>query len=194
MKENVVAVSMLIVSALGSAGCLSTKNIAPGAEVKMSQSEGLVVIGLGSEAKGLFYLGDYRDGRFKADGTFPKGVSLVSGEPYIVQRAEPTTEARRYGLQSLVLGDRVYNVGCGEQELPVLSVEAGKVQYFGDFTLVEQEGRVVLRHTFDIDKAQRYLDSTYPNSQLSLKNGSIVGAKSFECPTGPVAIYIYVPG
>jgi hypothetical protein len=147
---------------------------------------------LKSEAKALFWMGDFKQARFKADGFFPKGMQLTSGEPYMVQKVPATAALRRYGLVSITVAQETLGFGCG-QKLPVLSVKPGVVQYFGDFTLSHEGDDVVVKHSFDISTAQTYLDKKYPQQKWKLEVGTVEPAKAVECPKGPYYIYIQVP-
>lgn len=174
------------------AGCLSSSNLTKEVAPALKHDEGIAVIGLKSQANALFWLGDFKDGRFKADGFFPKGMRLLSGEPYLVQNATATAPDRRYGFVSMTVGEKTFGFGCG-QELPLLTLKPGVAQYFGDFTLSDDGGKLTVRHTFDISSAQAYLDKTYPGAGLKLEEGIVERAKVMECPAGPNTIYIYVP-
>lgn len=182
------AASMFFVS-----GCVTTSNFNSVVDSSLKPNEGIVVIGLDDGAKGLFWMGDFTEGRFRADGFFPKGFSLATGEPYLVQRAEATTDRRRYGLESIVHGERVFGIPC-DTELPVLSLKAGAVQYFGDFSIENNGSGLSVRHSFNLEKAQQYVDKAFPQENWQLEMGEYVVARKQACPksTIPVILYIYI--
>lgn len=186
-----LTVFFILCSVIG--GCLSTQNIAVNGDVSLKSNEGIVVIGLDEGTKGLFWMGNYGNGTFIPDGFFPKGFSLVSGESYMVQKAEITTETRRYGLQTIERGKDIFGFGC-EQELPVLSLKAGEVQYFGDFSLLKNGSNLSVKHSFNIEKAQAFIDQHYPNKKWKLVTGDFVVAKKAACiqSISPIIIYIRI--
>lgn len=174
--------------------CLSTKNIDATKSFNLKPNEGIAIIGLDQGANALFWMGDFIDGKFKPDGVFPKGLSLVSGEPYIVQKAVATTNNRRYGMESINIGKDIFGYSCG-QDLPVLSLKAGAVQYYGDFALEKKDGKLIVKHSFNIAKAQEYINQHYPDKHWVLENGEIITSKKADCiaPAGfPIIIYIRI--
>lgn len=181
------------ITCLSLTGCLSTQNIDKNKPVTLKANEGIAIIGLDQGAGGLFYMGDFANDKFTPDGFMPKGISLASGEPYIVQKALATTETRRYGMESINIGSEIFGFACG-QELPVLSLNAGKIQYYGDFSLEKKDGKLVVRHTFNIEKAQNYINQHYPNQHWTLAKGKVITSKKHDCVAPislPIIIYIY---
>lgn len=156
-------------------------------------NQGIVVIGLPNHAKALFWMGDFNGTTFVPDGFFPKGFELSTGEPYLVQLADQTTDRRRYSIDSLTIDGQTYGMDCGWHK-PVFSVTAGQAQYYGDFSLVTGGDRLTLRQSFDIRKAQAYLDKVYPQQHWKLVPGRTDAADARPCPQGGGGIiFIQVP-
>jgi hypothetical protein len=138
-----LTVCLFAIVPLTLSGCLTTKNVQQRHEMHLGPDDGIAVIGLSGSAKILFWRGDFRNGVFKPDGFFPRGLSLATGQPYLVETVRQTTDFRRYGFESITVGGKVFGADCHGQ-IPVLSVKPGTVQYLGDFAVVQQGGRWIL--------------------------------------------------
>lgn len=153
-------------------------------------SQGVVVIGLKGNAAGIFRSGVYsEDGSFEHDTARDAAFSAPSSEPYIVQAMNITSDKSRYGMYQATLGGREYSFKCG-QVLPVISVASNAAQYYGDFEVAISDGRLTVKQSFDLDRAQSYIDSAYPLSGWKLEPGKVVRARSTNCVSVPPAAIV----
>ena len=74
--------------------------------------------------------------------------------------------------------------------LPVLSVQPGAAQYYGDFEVLVDGGKLKVKQSFDIERAQQFIDSNYPDSGWKLLPGKLDRARSTECLTVPPAAIV----
>lgn len=153
-------------------------------------SQGVVVIGLKGNAAGTFRRGVYSDeGSFEHDTARDAAFSAPSSEPYIVQAMNITSDKSRYGMYQATLGGREYSFKCG-QVLPVISVASNAAQYYGDFEVTISSGRLTVKQSFDLERAQSYIDSAYPLSGWKLEPGKVVRARSTNCVSVPPAAIV----
>jgi len=69
----------------------------------------------------------------------------------------------------------------------VIGVDAGRVQYYGDFEVSVDGENITVKQTFDIEAAQRYVDEFYPKSVWKINPGKVVRARSTRCLKAPPA-------
>ncbi len=174
------------------AGCISqpsNQNLSSSV-TSIPADKGIVVIGMKGNAAGSFRRGTYSsDGSFEHDTARDAEFSAPGEQPYIVQAMSVTTEDSRYGMYRASLGGREYSFKCG-QVLPVLSVASGVVQYYGDFQVSIDDGRLTVKQSFDMERAQRFIDSNYPASGWKLEPGKVVRARSTNCVVAPPAAIV----
>lgn len=173
------------------AGCSSvaTNTNLPGSSSAIPPATGVVVVGVNGDASAVFRMGTlFENGSFEHDGRSTE-FSSESQKPYIVQALPPTTSAKRYALLRASLGGKDYEFECG-QVLPILSVKSGAVQYYGDFTVLVDEGKLKVKQTFDLPKAQRFIDQNYPSSGWTLQQGELERARSTQCLQVPPAAIV----
>lgn len=175
-----VSLGLAAMVLFAASGCVTTQNVTTTQALPSSSADGIAVIGLSGGARILFWSGEYRDGVFKPDGWFPRGLSLAGGQPYLVEKVRATNQAHRYGFESITLGRDTIGIGCN-QPVPVLGVRNGAVQYFGDFSVARRGGRIWVRRTFDMARAQAYLNKTYPARHWTLQVGDYSTGRTMPC-------------
>jgi len=171
-------------------GCISFGSLPNDEKVEIEEGESIVVIGLQEGGEAVFHAGSYESELFSYDGFLPKGFYQKDGTSYIVQKGEISKENRAYGMIYYENDLGRFSFACN-QEVPLLKVKGSGVEYFGEFNLTVENGEKLLRHSYDMDKAQRYVDETYPLSDWKLVEGEIVKSKAKKCtPGGVIVIFI----
>ena len=181
----------MFVLAMFIAGCHSVakKTNLPNSATAIPASTGVVVVGVSGNASAVFRMGTlFENGSFEHDGRSTEFTS-ESQKPYIVQALLPTTNAKRYALLRASLGGKDYEFECG-QVLPILTVKSGAVQYYGDFTVLVDEGKLKVKQSFDLPKAQQFIDQNYPRSGWTLQQGELERARSTQCLQVPPAAIV----
>ena len=188
IAAGVAAISSVVLLS----ACVSStgnQNLASSA-TNIPADKGIVVIGVKGDGAGVFRSGNYSaDGSFEHDTARDAEFSAPSAQPYIVRAMNVTTDSNRYGMYRATLGGREFSFKCG-QVLPVLSVASNAVQYYGDFQVSFDDGRLSVKQSFDIDSAQRFIDRAYPNSGWKLEPGEVVRARSTKCVVAPPATIV----
>ena len=184
--------SVAILSALALSACSTTAtdiNL-PVSTTQVAQTKGVVVIGVHGSVSASFRAGTLAsDGSFEHQSSRATEFKSSGAQPYIVQAIEKTTTALKYGMFSASLGGKRYAFECG-QVLPVLTVDSGAVQYYGDFEVLVDEEKLKVKQSFDIDRAQRFIDAQYPQSGWILQPGKLDRARSTECLSVPPAAIV----
>lgn len=192
MRARRLSRSAAFLSILGAtlilSACTATnsQNLASSART-IPTNQGIVVIGVKGDGAGVFRRGSYfSDGSFEHDTARGAEFSAPKEQPYIVRSLNVTTDSSRYGMYRATLGGREFSFKCG-QILPVLSVESDAVQYYGDFEVAFEDGRLTVKQSFDLERAQKYIDRVYPNSNWKLEPGEVVRGRSTQCVVAPPA-------
>ena len=160
----------------------STSQVPPG--------KGIVVIGIAGNATASFRSGKlFGDGSFEHDNSRATEFSSALGQSYIVRALDATSGDDRYAMFRASAGGRSYDFECG-QILPVLTVNDGEVQYYGDFRVVVSGGKLKVQQTFDIEKASQFLSSRFPNGNWDLQPGTLDRARSTQCLQVPPAAIV----
>jgi len=137
------------VSTLG--GCVTYSNVKSATDATPGPNEGIVIIGAPEGSDLVFHSGDLAGKEFTADGWLPDGIVGKAEHGFLIRRLKATTGVRRYGLVS-IRADRWYSPNCG-QEMPVIQVQAGVVQYVGDFYFTHVDGKVRISRTSNLAAA-----------------------------------------
>lgn len=182
-------ISFLIVFMTSCAAPTKSENIST-ATSAIPATTGIVVVGVVGDITAAFRSGAlFEDGSFEHEGGKASEFTSEQGKPYLVHALAPTANNMRYAMFRASLAGKDYEFECG-QILPVLTVAADQVQYYGDFQVVIEDGKLKVKQSFDIEKAQAYIDNNYPNSQWVLKPGALDRARSTQCLQVPPAAIV----
>ena len=189
-RLSVLLSMVLAATFLSACSTAPTHTNLPFATTQVGENKGVVVIGLKSSVNASFRAGTLSsNGSFEHENSRASQFGSPGSIPYIVQAIDQTTSSLRYGMFSASLGGKSYEFECG-QVLPVLTVESGAAQYYGDFEVLVEDGKLKVRQSFDIDRAQRFIDSYYPASGWKLLPGKLDRARSTQCLSVPPAAIV----
>lgn len=154
-------------------------DIKPGSAVTLAPDEGLVIVGVPKGTEIVFQNGYAVGETFLATSGEPEAISGKAERGYVVRRFKATGPGRGYGMV-MVRTEYEYGPGCG-QDLAVLSVEAGKVQYYGDFAFVGRGTALKIRYDHDLRLAAERFAADYPAIRMPVIEGKIRQLKRGEC-------------
>ena len=182
---------VLVVLLLG--GCMSTKEPANTAELRMAADEGIVVIGLSPGARLTFSSGKIKDGKFYADLDFPVGLEGESGDGFMVRKLKVLPKGRAYGLTDVYMNTS-FAPKCGVS-VPTFVVRPQEVQYIKSFHVKQRFNSIDIDSRDDVSGASKYLKEKYPGSGFDVISGAVSDAVLERCRGVGVGIPIpiYVP-
>lgn len=187
----VLKLMAVLLVASGVSGCVTYSNLESDTDFKMGADEGIVVIGVPSNAGVRIHHGTVENGKFSPTQGMPYGIVGTPQDGFLVRKIPVLGSGQVYALQS-VTADRVYSASCG-QSILAFSVRPREIQYITTVLVSRVGDRVRIGQRQDLAAAVEYLKKRYPGVALPVTEGHFEFVEQTHCPSSssvPTTIYL----
>jgi len=188
---------ILLLICLLLSSCVTMSNLEK-SKATISESEGIIVLGIKPGYRTGIKLGDIQNDSFVYSPNLPVSANIIPDESgYIVTKLKATTTNQRYAItQLLPSGFTGSRLGpCDGASTVTFNVKGGEVIYLGEIDFGRVRAKPKAQYSSNFDQATNYIKSNYPDLVKHLNKGEITftNVSNMPCNEGPINVPIYVP-
>jgi len=191
-----VKTALLWVGLLALGGCGTLKNVDRNSDVRLSESEAILVLGVNPRYRVHLVHGSVTDDVWRRPFNDVPEANLFPEDGYIVVKLKVQPAGERWAVPSVMpegIGGGLY-VPCNDSMVPTFTLHGGTVNYVGGIDYQLTGKRLTFSVSSDEKAAREFIASHYPRfAALHVSTLTPLKVKTTVCDPKVITVPIYLP-